>query len=67
MYRPPDGLPLGGGGKELFGLGSSAAACPWILGDFLYLWIFSFIGGGGGTDIEWNQPRRCVWVVAVFS
>ena len=41
---------------------------PGFLGIFAYLWIFSSIGGRGGTDINWNHPRRCgstlgdVWV-----
>ena len=45
----------------------SAAACPGILVDFcIPLWIYSFIGGGGGTDINWNHLllfflRKEVW------
>ena len=34
-------------------------------GGFLHISAFSLQYGevgGGGTDINWNHPRRCVWV-----
>ena len=36
-------------------------------GGFLHTSGFSLPWGGGGTDITFNQPRRCVWVMGVFA
>ena len=38
-----------------------SSACPRVLGDFCISLDFLF-HRGGGTDINWNNPRRCVWV-----
>ena len=37
---------------------------PLDFGDFCISMDFLFKRGkgGGGTDINWNHPRRCVWV-----